>query len=77
MVTTLAQPDVDQLAKVNLIPADWATRLPNQSVPYTSTILFIVRKGNPEERTGDWSDPVKPRCVGARFLSENVRQRTV
>jgi len=50
---------LDQLAKVNLIPANWATRLPNGSVPYTSTILFIVRKGNPKG-IKDWADLVKP-----------------
>ena len=48
-------PDVDQLARSGLIPADWSRRLPNDSVPYTSTILFIVRKGNPK-RIKDWSD---------------------
>lgn len=59
VVTMNGVPDVDQLAKVNLIPADWAKRLPNESVPYTSTILFIVRKGNPKG-IKDWSDLVKP-----------------
>ncbi len=59
VVTMNGVPDVDQLARVNLIPVDWAARLPNQSVPYTSTILFIVRKGNPKG-IKDWSDLVKP-----------------
>ena len=59
VVTMNGVPDIDQLAKVNLIPADWAARLPNQSVPYTSTILFIVRKGNPKG-IKDWPDLVKP-----------------
>src|ERR1700712_5339554 len=59
VVTMNGVPDIDQLAKVNLIPANWATRLPNESVPYTSTILFIVRKGNPKG-IKDWSDLVKP-----------------
>ena len=59
VVTMNGVPDIDQLAKTNLIPVDWATRLPNASVPYTSTILFIVRKGNPH-KIEDWSDLVRP-----------------
>jgi sulfate transport system substrate-binding protein len=52
--------DIDVLHTVGkLIPADWAKRLPNNSVPYTSTILFIVRKGNPKG-IRDWSDLVRP-----------------
>src|SRR5438270_771966 len=51
--------DVDQLAVAKLIPADWATRLPDHSAPYTSTILFIVRKGNPKQ-IKDWDDLVRP-----------------
>jgi len=59
VVTMNGVPDVDQLAKVGLIPADWASRLPHESVPYTSTILFVVRKGNPKG-IKDWSDLAKP-----------------
>jgi sulfate transport system substrate-binding protein len=58
VVTMNGVPDVDQLAKAGLIPADWAKRLPNGSVPYTSTILFVVRKGNPKG-IKDWSDLVR------------------
>ena len=43
----------------NLIPADWQSRLPNNATPYTSTIVFLVRKGNPKN-IKDWSDLVKP-----------------
>ncbi len=59
VVTMNGVPDIDQLAKAALIPADWAKRLPNDSVPYTSTILFIVRKGNPKG-IKDWSDLARP-----------------
>lgn len=59
VVTMNGVPDVDQLAKANLIPVDWAKRLPNDSVPYTSTILFVVRKGNPRQ-IKDWSDLARP-----------------
>jgi sulfate/thiosulfate transport system substrate-binding protein len=52
--------DVDALhGKGALIPADWQKRLPNNSSPYTSTIVFLVRKGNPKG-IKDWSDLVKP-----------------
>lgn len=52
--------DLDVLhEKAKLIPAGWASRLPNKSTPYTSTILFIVRKGNPKG-IKDWDDLVKP-----------------
>ena len=59
VVTMNGVPDIDQLAKVTLIPAGWASRLPNGSVPYTSTILFVVRKGNPRG-IRDWPDLAKP-----------------
>ena len=56
VVTLALAGDVDQLHKNgNLIPADWATRLPNNSAPYTSTIVFLVRKGNPKG-IKDWAD---------------------
>ncbi|HYP18201.1 MAG TPA: sulfate ABC transporter substrate-binding protein, partial [Opitutus sp.] len=52
--------DIDILhTQANLIPADWAKRLPHNSAPSSSTILFIVRKGNPKN-IRDWSDLVKP-----------------
>ena len=52
--------DIDMLfEKGRLIPRDWAQRLPNHSVPYTSTILFIVRKGNPKG-IHDWQDLIRP-----------------
>jgi sulfate/thiosulfate transport system substrate-binding protein len=60
-VATLALAyDIDELhAKAQLIPANWQTRLPNNSCPYTSTIVFLVRKGNPKG-IKDWDDLVKP-----------------
>lgn len=52
--------DIDILhERGNLIPADWAKRLPNGSAPYTSTSVFLVRKGNPKN-IRDWDDLVKP-----------------
>ncbi len=60
-VVTLALAfDIDALADVGkLIPIDWQKRLPNNSAPYTSTIVFLVRKGNPKQ-IKDWNDLVKP-----------------
>jgi len=59
-VVTLAVPyDVDQIAeKSGVIPKDWATKLPNNSIPYNSTIVFLVRKGNPKG-IKDWDDLIK------------------
>jgi sulfate/thiosulfate-binding protein len=59
-VVTLALAfDIDAIAaKSNLLPADWQKRLPQNSTPYTSTIVFLVRKGNPKA-IKDWDDLVK------------------
>lgn len=59
-VVTLALPsDIDGLAKGGLIAADWKSRLPHQSQPYSSTIVFVVRKNNPK-RIKDWPDLIGP-----------------
>ena len=50
--------DIDAIAKNGqLLAGDWQTRLPQNSTPYTSTIVFLVRKGNPK-RILDWNDLV-------------------
>ncbi|MFO1512757.1 MAG: sulfate ABC transporter substrate-binding protein [Verrucomicrobiota bacterium] len=60
VVTLALAYDVDAIAeKAGLFPTDWQKRLPNNSSPYTSTIVFLVRKGNPKG-IKDWSDLVKP-----------------
>ncbi len=51
--------DIDTLRKRGLIAADWADRLPNRSLPYTSTIVFVVRRDNPRG-IKDWPDLVSP-----------------
>lgn len=60
-VVTLGIPsDIDAIARITKkIPEDWAKRLPNDSLPYTSTVVFVVRKGNPKG-IKDWDDLVKP-----------------
>jgi sulfate/thiosulfate-binding protein len=60
VVTLALAYDIDAIAqKAGLLPADWQKRLPNNSAPYTSTYIFLVRKGNPKG-IRDWSDLVKP-----------------
>ena len=59
VVTLALAADIDAIAaKTGKIPANWQTRLPNNSAPYTSTILFLVRKGNPKG-IRDWDDLAK------------------
>jgi sulfate/thiosulfate-binding protein len=60
VVTLALAYDLDVLAeKAHLIPKDWQQRLPSNSCPYTSTIVFVVRKGNPKGIM-DWGDLIKP-----------------
>ena len=70
-VATLALAyDVDQLyEKGKLIPKDWQKRLPHNSSPYTSTIVFLVRKGNPKN-IKDWNDLIKP---GVAVITPNPK----
>jgi sulfate/thiosulfate transport system substrate-binding protein len=59
VVTLALEGDINAIAKnTGKIPADWRSRLPNNSSPYTSTIVFLVRKGNPKA-INDWGDLVK------------------
>ena len=60
VVTLALESDITAIAeKTRKIPADWRTKLPNNSTPYTSTYVFLVRKGNPKNLK-DWGDLVKP-----------------
>jgi sulfate/thiosulfate transport system substrate-binding protein len=59
IVTLALAYDIDAIAEKGLIKADWQKRLPHNSSPYTSTIVFLVRKGNPK-KIKDWNDLVKP-----------------
>jgi sulfate transport system substrate-binding protein len=62
--------DIDAIVKnAGLLPANWATRLPKNSSPYTSTIIFLVRKGNPKH-IKDWGDLVKP---GVSVITPNPK----
>ncbi len=69
-VVTLALAwDVDAIAQRGRIDKDWIKRLPDNSAPYTSTIVFLVRKGNPKQ-IKDWSDLVKP---GVSIITPNPK----
>ncbi|MDO9624762.1 MAG: sulfate ABC transporter substrate-binding protein [Pseudomonas sp.] len=70
VVTLALAGDIDELYKLGkLIPEDWQSRLPQSSTPYTSTIVFLVRKGNPEG-IKDWDDLVKP---GVEVITPNPK----
>ena len=70
VVTLALSYDIDQIAeKTKRIPANWQSRLPSQSSPYTSTIVFLVRKGNPKQ-VKDWGDLVKP---GVQVITPNPK----
>src|ERR1022692_2064551 len=63
VVTLALAYDIDAIAQqAKLLPVDWQKRLPDNSTPYTSTIVFLVRKGNPKH-IKDWDDLVKPKVV--------------
>jgi sulfate/thiosulfate transport system substrate-binding protein len=70
VVTLALAYDIDELAdKGKLIPPDWQKRLQHNSSPYTSTIVFLVRKGNPKS-IKDWDDLVKP---GTQVITPNPK----
>jgi sulfate/thiosulfate transport system substrate-binding protein len=70
VVTLALAYDIDAISeKAQLLPANWQSRLPNNSTPYTSTIVFLVRKGNPKG-IKDWDDVVKP---GVSIITPNPK----
>jgi sulfate/thiosulfate-binding protein len=70
VVTLALAYDIDAISsKAQLIPANWQSRLPEHATPYTSTIVFLVRKGNPKG-VKDWGDLVKP---GVQVITPNPK----
>ena len=70
VVTLALAGDIDAIAEhAKLLPPDWQKRLPNNSSPYTSTIVFVVRKGNPKG-IKDWDDLVNP---GVSVITPNPK----
>nr|WP_240001830.1 sulfate ABC transporter substrate-binding protein [Parvibium lacunae] len=69
VVTLALGADIDVIAEKGLIQGDWQKRLPNNASPYTSTIVFLVRKGNPKG-IKDWGDLIKP---GTKVITPNPK----
>src|SRR5476651_1143252 len=70
VVTLALAYDIDAISeKGNLLPKGWQKRLPNNSTPYTSTIVFLVRKGNPKGLK-DWDDLIRP---GIQIVAPNPK----
>jgi len=70
VVTLALAYDIDEIAaKAKLLPVDWQQRLPNHSAPYTSTCVFLVRKGNPKG-IRNWDDLIRP---GVSVISANPK----
>ena len=69
VVTLALAYDIDAVAEAGLLPKEWQRRLPANSSPFTSTVVFLVRKGNPKG-IRDWSDLVKP---GVQVITPNPK----
>jgi sulfate/thiosulfate-binding protein len=69
VVTLALAYDIDAIAAKGLIAKNWQTRLPENATPYTSTIVFLVRKGNPW-KIKDWPDLIKP---GVQVITPNPK----
>jgi sulfate/thiosulfate-binding protein len=69
VVTLALAGDIDPIAKAGLLPENWVGKLPQNSAPYTSTIVFLVRKGNPKN-IKDWDDLVKK---GVEVITPNPK----
>jgi sulfate transport system substrate-binding protein len=69
VVTLALAADIDAIAQVGYVSADWQKRLPLNASPYTSTIVLLVRKGNPKG-IKDWGDLVKP---GLEIVTPNPK----
>lgn len=70
VITLALAYDIDAISeKAHLLPANWQSRLPNNSSPYTSTIIFLVRRGNPK-KIKDWDDLIRP---GVSVITPNPK----
>jgi sulfate/thiosulfate-binding protein len=69
VVTLALASDIDKIAEAGKLPADWQSKLPHNSSPYTSTIVFLVREGNPKGLT-DWGDLV---AEGVQVITPNPK----
>ncbi len=69
VVTLALAYDIDSIAKTGLLDTNWQSKLPDNSTPYTSTIVFLVRRGNPKG-IKDWSDLIQP---GVKIITPNPK----
>ena len=69
VVTLALAYDIDAIAQSGLLDKDWQSKLPDNSTPYTSTIVFLVRKGNPQH-IHDWDDLIRP---GIKVITPNPK----
>ncbi|TCB81073.1 sulfate ABC transporter substrate-binding protein [Acinetobacter sp. ANC 4173] len=69
VVTLALANDIDEIVKAGYIDKNWQKEFPNNSAPYTSTVVFLVRKGNPKH-IKDWNDLVKP---GVEIITPNPK----
>ena len=69
VVTLALAYDIDMLAAAGLVAKDWQSRLPDHATPYTSTVVFLVRKGNPRHIL-DWGDLIRP---GVAVITPNPK----
>ncbi|GAA5556886.1 sulfate-binding protein [Acinetobacter schindleri] len=69
VVTLALANDIEEIVKAGLIDKNWQKEFPNNSAPYTSTIVFLVRKGNPKQ-IRDWNDLTKP---GVEIITPNPK----
>ncbi len=69
VVTLALAYDIDEVSRAGLLASDWQKRLPENSAPYTSTMVFLVRKGNPKG-IKDWDDLTKP---GVQVVTPNPK----
>ena len=77
VVTLALAGDIDAIAtNGKLLPVNWQSRLPHNSSPYTSTIVFLVRKGNPKS-IKDWGDLVQAGHLGDHAESEDLGRRAL
>jgi sulfate transport system substrate-binding protein len=69
VVTLALAYDIDAIAQSGLLDKDWQSKLPDNSTPYTSTVVFLVRKGNPQH-IHDWDDLIRP---GVKVITPNPK----
>lgn len=74
VVTLALEYDIDSIEKAGLIEDGWVDKFPDDSAPYTSTIVFLVRKGNPKN-IRDWDDLVRDDVACYHTEPQNIRRR--